>query len=110
MTAQDVADGCATAGYPHMTRGLLANIESGRRQDVTLDEAACLAHVLGVSLQQMLGSASTDLDGWLADDMGALYYTRVEWSDLPLPAGNPQQVVAELRRLGDVIARIERGE
>ena len=80
LTAQDVADRCAEAGHPDITRGLLANIETGRRRDVTLDQAVVLAYVLETPLTAMLSMAAGDLD----DEWAPLVRVgSVKWSDLP---------------------------
>lgn len=47
-TAQDLADRLAAAGMPHLKRPVIANLESGRRQTVTVEEVLTLAWVLDV--------------------------------------------------------------
>jgi transcriptional regulator with XRE-family HTH domain/tetratricopeptide (TPR) repeat protein len=54
MSARELAEGCAQAGAPSLTRSTIAKIESGVREFITLDELAALAEVLGVSLFQLL--------------------------------------------------------
>jgi transcriptional regulator with XRE-family HTH domain len=48
-SAQDLAERCEAAGVPELTRSLIANIETGRRRGVTLEEAMTLAYVLDVA-------------------------------------------------------------
>jgi transcriptional regulator with XRE-family HTH domain len=56
-TAQRLADECARAGLPSLTRGTLAKIESGVRKSVTADELVVLARSLGVAVADLLESA-----------------------------------------------------
>lgn len=53
-TAQQLADMCADAGLPSLTRGTIAKIESGVRQSVSADELGVLANVLGVTATELL--------------------------------------------------------
>lgn len=48
-SAQALADRCAAAGMPHLGRDVLANLEAGRRDSVSIDEVLCLAVVLDVA-------------------------------------------------------------
>lgn len=48
-SAQRLADECAAAGVPELNRSVIANLESGRRESVTLDEVFALAYVLDVA-------------------------------------------------------------
>lgn len=49
-SAARLAERCAEAGMPQLTRSVLANLESGRRSGgVTLEEAFTLAHALDVA-------------------------------------------------------------
>ena len=66
-TAEILAERCAAAGAPELTAQVIFNIESGRRdasgrrrREVTLDEAAALARVLGVKFDALL----TPRDEW----------------------------------------------
>lgn len=62
-SAQDLADRCEASGS-RINRDVIASIETGRRQDVTLDEAACLAYVFANNVQ------GTDSDGDGGDAVG----------------------------------------
>src|SRR2546423_10241958 len=53
-SAQRLADECARAGFAALTRGMIAKIESGVRRSVTADEVTALAHVLGVTPNDLL--------------------------------------------------------
>ena len=55
-TAQRLADECARAGLPSLTRGTLAKIESGVRKSVTAEELVVLARSLGVAVPDLLES------------------------------------------------------
>lgn len=48
MSAQGVAAACAELGYPSLTRGVLANLESGARDSVSVSEWLVLAAALRV--------------------------------------------------------------
>lgn len=48
-TADDLATECARLGMPSLNRSVIANIESGRRKSVTVDELCCLAFALDVA-------------------------------------------------------------
>lgn len=56
LSAQNVADMCQQRGA-RLSRGTLAKIEAGVRQDVTATEIAVLAQVLGMSTDELLGLA-----------------------------------------------------
>jgi transcriptional regulator with XRE-family HTH domain len=53
-SAQRLADACAEAGHPSLTRSLIAKIESGVRQSVTFEELAVLARALGSPLADLM--------------------------------------------------------
>ncbi|MBE8523535.1 helix-turn-helix transcriptional regulator [Amycolatopsis sp. H6(2020)] len=57
-SAQRLADECKLAGFPALTRGTIAKIESGARKHLNADELAVLAHVLGVNVDNLLDSAA----------------------------------------------------
>jgi transcriptional regulator with XRE-family HTH domain len=76
-SAQQLADKCARAGMPALTRGTIAKIESFSRQSVTADELAVLADVLHVSPTQLLAAERGDEALY-----GAVF-------DLVRQAGNP---------------------
>lgn len=48
-SAQALAERCADAGMPHLVRDVIANLEAGRRETVTIDEVMVLAFVLNVA-------------------------------------------------------------
>lgn len=48
-SAQQLADRCAEAGWPELNRAIIANIESGRRRSISIDEVLLLAMVLDVT-------------------------------------------------------------
>jgi transcriptional regulator with XRE-family HTH domain len=56
-SAQRLADECAATGFPSLTRGTIAKIESGARKFVTADELRALARALRVSSADLLGDA-----------------------------------------------------
>ena len=55
-TAQRLAEECARAGMPSLTRGTLAKIESGVRKSVTTEELVALGRGLGVAPSDLLPS------------------------------------------------------
>lgn len=55
-TAQQLADECARAGLPALTRSTVAKIESGVRKSVSADEVAVLSRALGVTPAALLGN------------------------------------------------------
>jgi hypothetical protein len=89
ISARELAEHCAKAGYPTLSREAISNMEVGRRQDITLDEAACLAHVLG-ELEESIGWGipSRDEEG----------KSRVRMTWLHGMLGNASDVVAMSRR------------
>lgn len=48
-SAQKLAEKCAEAGAEHLDRDVLANLETGRRRNVSIDEVLVLALVLDVA-------------------------------------------------------------
>jgi len=61
-SAQALADRCADAGMPHLVRDVLANLEAGRRETVTIDEVMVLAYVLDVAPVDLFVPPSTDVE------------------------------------------------
>jgi hypothetical protein len=57
-----VAHECAKAGAEQLNRSVLANLESGRRKFVTLDEVIALAYVLDVAPVHLLVPTSEVVD------------------------------------------------
>ncbi|MFI1195311.1 helix-turn-helix domain-containing protein [Micromonospora sp. NPDC020750] len=53
-TAQQLADECARAGMPSLTRGTIAKIESGIRKSIASEELVALAQALGVALTELV--------------------------------------------------------
>src|SRR5579859_1530670 len=53
-TARRLAEECARAGMPSLSRGTLAKIESGVRKSVTTGELIALARALGVAVSDLL--------------------------------------------------------
>jgi transcriptional regulator with XRE-family HTH domain len=53
-SAQQLADACASAGHPSLTRSTIAKIESGVRQSVTQEELAILAEALNSELADLM--------------------------------------------------------
>ena len=54
VTAQRLADGCTAVGVP-MDRAMVSKLERGFREKFTVAELAAFAHVLGVSIDMLLG-------------------------------------------------------
>ncbi len=61
-SAQALADRCADAGMPHLVRDVLANLEAGRRESVTIDEVMVLAYVLDVAPVDLIVPPNTDVE------------------------------------------------
>ena len=57
-TAQDLADACADAGFPALTRSTIAKIESGVRVSVSADELAALAAAFKIDPADLLAPQS----------------------------------------------------
>ncbi|MFE7930768.1 helix-turn-helix domain-containing protein [Streptomyces sp. NPDC057456] len=77
MSAQRLADRCAQLGMPTLQRTVIANLESGRRDTVTLAEVLVLAEALGVAPAALVfpvGYAETveHLPGQEAEPLAAL--------------------------------------
>lgn len=53
-TAEDLARECAQLGMPSLNRSVIANIESGRRKYISVDEMCCLAYALDVAPVHLL--------------------------------------------------------
>lgn len=53
-SAQVLAERCADAGMPHLVRDVIANLEAGRRETVTIDEVMLLAYVLDVAVVDLI--------------------------------------------------------
>jgi transcriptional regulator with XRE-family HTH domain len=55
-SAQQLADACAEAGMPSLTRSTIAKLESGARKGVSAEEAAVLSEALGMPLSELMGT------------------------------------------------------
>lgn len=101
-SAAVLADHCQRAGMPELNRSVIANVESGRRKYVTIDEMLTLAYVLDVAPVHLLIPTDT-AEGDLYAATGRSY--------LPLPAarewirgrycppgGDPRTYFAEVPR------------
>jgi transcriptional regulator with XRE-family HTH domain len=53
VSAQELADRMTAAGYP-IKRSVIANLESGRRAEVSVDHLAAAAQALGVDAATIL--------------------------------------------------------
>lgn len=53
-TADELATECERLGMPSLNRSVIANIESGRRKYVSIDELCCLAFALDVAPVHLL--------------------------------------------------------
>jgi transcriptional regulator with XRE-family HTH domain len=60
-SAQKLADDCATAGTPSLTRSALAKVENGLRR-LRTDEAVALSQILDVPLGYLLGAEADEPD------------------------------------------------
>lgn len=65
-SAERLADECARVGMPGFNRTVIANLESGRRKFVTVDEALGLAFVLDVAPLHLV--VPTEADPAFSDD------------------------------------------
>jgi transcriptional regulator with XRE-family HTH domain len=86
-SAARLADECNKAGYPQLTESVIANIETGRRdqhgrrrREVTIDELAAFCMTLKLPLSSLLGGEWTEVDerhlAWLesvAEEMETVY-------------------------------------
>jgi len=54
LSAQALAQNCATLGSPQVNRDVITNVENGRRQGITVEELAVLAFALNVSPSHLL--------------------------------------------------------
>ena len=61
MSAQQLADACEKLGYP-IPRSVIANLESGRRESVSLSELLVLAAALHVSPPALVIPVDTTAD------------------------------------------------
>lgn len=99
MTAAALADRCAETGAPEITRSVIANIQTGRRdasgrrrRDITVDELTALAHALGMQAPALLAMALRE-------------HQEVVSSELCLAAINDSKVRNALRRAATVAQR-----
>lgn len=53
-TAEDLARECVHLGMPSLNRSVIANIESGRRKYISVNEMCCLAYALDVAPVHLL--------------------------------------------------------
>lgn len=125
MTAQQLADRCALIGAPHLTASVIANIETGRRddsgrrrRDVTVDEWLDLAYALNASPSLLLLPLDRDqvaitptLDMHPADALAWISgesepsdgERRAEWREVMAPVS----LYRAIRQYWEDVARIE---
>lgn len=60
LSAAKLADRCAAHGMPQLNRHVIANIESGRRESISVDELFVLARALGVAPVHLLVPVDDD--------------------------------------------------
>jgi transcriptional regulator with XRE-family HTH domain len=83
MSAQQLADRTAELGMP-IARSVLANLESGRRETVSVAEILVLAAALGVSPIELICPVGYDkqtemLPGRMMDPLAAMRWFTGEW-------------------------------
>ncbi|MGV9331063.1 helix-turn-helix domain-containing protein [Nocardia sp. NPDC003726] len=61
-TADELATECSRLGMPSLNRSVIANIESGRRKYISVDELCCLAFALDVAPVHLLIPIGDDSD------------------------------------------------
>lgn len=96
-TVQELADRCAEAGLPSLTRSTLAKIESGVRRLISAEEIAVLAEVFELTPTQLLEADAEERKSD-SDAFGSLARRRrlgVELRQARLAAGLTQAHVAE---------------
>lgn len=126
-TAHDLAGRCEKAGMPALNRSVIANIESGRRKYVTLDEVFTLAYVLDVAPVHLMVpieiDESVDEHDYMATPDRFLSVPearewvrgqycpggldpRIFWSEVPRQEWEPPQLSADqIEARSDVIRR-----
>ncbi len=57
LSARELAERCAAAGQPSLSRSTIAKIEAGARRFITLDEIAALAHALQILVPDLITPA-----------------------------------------------------
>jgi transcriptional regulator with XRE-family HTH domain len=81
-TAEQLAEQVAKFGVP-WKRDVVANLENGRRENITVDELAALALALDVPAIELL--IDPDLETWIAPHVALRDdYARIWWGGLPV--------------------------
>ncbi len=75
LSAREVAELCRATGLHHMDRSVIANIETGRRRGVSVDELLALAYVLEVAPVHLLVPL---------EDTGVFYRFTPSWAAFPV--------------------------
>jgi transcriptional regulator with XRE-family HTH domain len=91
-TAEQLASRCAEAGMPSLTRSVIANAESGRRQGgFTIEEMLTLAYVLDVAPVYLFLPIEAALVSVTPRWVSSVGYVR-EWvrGNYPLPGQDPR--------------------
>ncbi len=119
-TAADLAARCADMGMETLNRSVLANVESGRRKYVTIDEVLVLAHVLDVAPLHLFVPTSDAPDdrytvspeawvptvrearAWVRGEYAGPTDPRVYFSEVPRDEWEPQPLSEErIEELGE---------
>ncbi|MEU9657565.1 helix-turn-helix domain-containing protein [Streptomyces chartreusis] len=110
LTAQQLAQRCAVAGFPDITAQTLSNIETGRRNKegerrrfITVEELMALAVVLEVAPVYLLVPPSPADDEPLPSDAQEQAALSAVWQrfirgEAPLPGMDPQNFLSEVPR------------
>lgn len=126
-SAQRLAEECARAGLPQLNRGVIANIESGRRkQGITLEEMFTLALVLNVAPVHLLVDTSDDPSAtvavgtlavgpalaraWIAGRMPIPHFVdpRVYFSEVPESEwDHPRPSAQEIKETGEQVQGLQ---
>jgi len=91
-TAEQLASRCAEVGMPSLTRSVIANVESGRRQGgFTIEEMLTLAYVLDVAPVYLFLPVEAALVSVTPKWVTSVGYVR-EWvrGNYPLPGQDPR--------------------
>jgi transcriptional regulator with XRE-family HTH domain len=91
-TAEQLASRCAEAGMPSLTRSVIANAESGRRQSgFTIEEMLTLAYVLDLAPVYLFLPIDAALVSFTPRWVSSAGYVR-EWvrGNFPMPGQDPR--------------------
>ncbi|HVL84522.1 MAG TPA: hypothetical protein VM367_09610 [Pseudonocardia sp.] len=110
MSAQDVANACSGLGYASLTRGVIANLETGARDSITVGEWLILAAALQVPPLLLLFPVGRRAEVEVLPDTTVSPWAALNWTEhgrltgVEEPFAEDAITIAEFRRHDEFVS------